>query len=164
MLVGWTRSNVTFGTIEAVLVDLALGLLQVPGVVVWAALAFFAELVPKVGVYIMAIPPVLVALAVDAAKVAWVAVFYIAMTEVMSDLVTPRVRASSMNLHPGSVLFVMLAMASAFGILGALIATPVTAFIKAYFEAFYAARQPADARVGSRVEAMIRRDVEGAGR
>ena len=41
-----------------------------------------------------------------------------------------------MNLHPVSTLFVMLAMASAFGLTGALIATPLTAFIKAYYETF----------------------------
>jgi len=42
-----------------------------------------------------------------------------------------------MNLHPVSTLFVMLAMASAFGLIGALIATPLTAFIKAYYEEFF---------------------------
>jgi len=31
----------------------------------------------------------------------------------------------------------MLALASAFGLIGALIATPLTAFVKAYYETFY---------------------------
>lgn len=52
-VVGWIRANVIIGGIEAVAVGVVLGLLGVPGAVVWAALAFFAELVPKLGPYLM---------------------------------------------------------------------------------------------------------------
>ena len=158
MLVGWLWSNAVVGAIEAVLVAIVLGLLQVPAVLVWAALAFFAELVPKVGIYLMAIPPVLVALAVDPMTALWVALFYTAMSELMGDFVTPRVRGKAMDLHPVSVLFVMLAMAAAFGVLGALIATPITAFIKAYFEEFYPPARRPTAEGDDLVELMVRRE------
>lgn len=67
----------------------------------------------------------------------WVLIFYLILNEIMGDLVIPRIRASTMNLHPVSTLFSMLALASAFGLIGALIATPLTAFVKAYYETFY---------------------------
>ncbi len=137
MMVGYMWSNVVVGTIEAVLIFAFLTYMDVPGVWVWAGLALFSEMIPKLGPYIMAAPPVLIALAIDPMTALWVALFYLVMNELMGDFVVPKIRASTMNLHPVSSLFVMLAMACAFGIVGALIATPLTAFIKAYYEVFY---------------------------
>lgn len=137
MVVGWMYANVIVGSIEAVLVFFFLSFMGVPGVWVWAALALFAEMVPRLGLYIMAVPPTLIAFAISPITAMWVLIFYLALNEVMGDFVTPRIRSSTMNLHPVSSLFVMLIMAYAFGLLGALISTPLTAFIKAYYEEFY---------------------------
>lgn len=137
MMVGWMWSNLLVGTMEAVLVFFFLTYMGVPGVWVWTGLALFAEMVPKLGLYIMAIPPVLIALTLGPLTALWVLAFYLALNEIMGDFVVPRIRASTMDLHPVSSLLVMIAMVGAFGIIGALIATPLTAFIKAYYETFY---------------------------
>ncbi len=142
MMVGWMWSNLVVGSMEAVAVFIVLSYLDIPGVWIWVGLALFAEMVPKLGLYIMAIPPVLIALSIDPLTALWVLIFYLVLNEIMGDLVMPKVRASTMNLHPVSSLFVMLAMASAFGIMGALIATPLTAFIKAYYEEFFLDKDP----------------------
>lgn len=141
MMVGWMWSNLVVGSMEAIAVFFFLSYMNVPGVWIWTGLALFAEMVPKLGLYIMAIPPVLIALSVDPMTALWVLVFYLALNEIMGDFVMPRIRASTMNLHPVSTLFVMLAMASAFGLIGALIATPLTAFIKAYYEEFFLSQE-----------------------
>jgi predicted PurR-regulated permease PerM len=136
MMVGWVWSNLIVGLIEAIAVFIFLSLMGIPGVWVWAGLTLFAELIPKLGFYIMAIPPTLVALSIHPITALWVLIFYVVFDEISGDFLLPRIRAKAMNLHPVSTLFVMLAMASAFGVLGALIATPLTAFIKAYYETF----------------------------
>ncbi|RYY05389.1 MAG: AI-2E family transporter, partial [Alphaproteobacteria bacterium] len=105
---------------------------------------------------------VLVAFADDPAKALWIAVFYLAMNEVMGDLVTPRIRASTMNLHPASTLAMVLVMGAAFGIPGALIATPMAAFVKAYFEEFHLAGRPVDSAEQERVDAMLAREADAA--
>lgn len=137
MMVGWMWSNLVVGTIEALAVFFFLTYMDVPGVWIWVGLALFAEMVPKLGLYIMAVPPVLIALSIDPMTALWVLIFYVVLNEITGDFITPRIRASTMDLHPVSTLFVMLAMASAFGLMGALIATPLTAFIKAYYEEFF---------------------------
>jgi len=136
MMVGWVWSNLIVGLIEAVAVFIFLSLMGIPGVWVWAGLTLFAELIPKLGFYIMAIPPTLVALSIHPITALWVLIFYVVFDEISGDFLLPKIRARAMDLHPVSTLFVMLAMASAFGVLGALIATPLTAFIKAYYETF----------------------------
>lgn len=136
MMVGWVWSNLIVGVIEAIAVFIFLSLMNIPGVWVWAGLTLFAEMIPKLGFYMMAIPPTLVALSIHPMTALWVLIFYIAFDEISGDFLMPKIRARSMNLHPVSTLFVMLAMVSAFGVVGALIATPLTAFIKAYYETF----------------------------
>jgi predicted PurR-regulated permease PerM len=109
----------------------------IPGVWVWAGVTFFAELIPKLGFYIMAVPPILVAFSISPMTAVWVAAFYIALDEIIGDFVIPRIRYTTMKIHPVFTLVMLLAMTAAFGVIGAFISTPLTAFIKAYFEAFY---------------------------
>lgn len=137
MMVGWMWSNLVVGGIEAVAVFIFLTAMDVPGVWVWVGLALFAEMIPKLGLYIMAVPPVLIALSINPITALWVLIFYLLLNEIMGDFVMPRIRATTMNLHAVSSLIVMLGMAAAFGVVGAIIATPLTAFIKAYYETFY---------------------------
>ncbi len=87
MVVRWILSNVIVGSIEAMAAVLFLGLIGIPGAIVWGAVAFFAELVPKLGPYLMAIPPIVVAFAVDPRKALWVLVFYVLLNELTGDFV-----------------------------------------------------------------------------
>lgn len=159
-VVGWLWSNVIIGGIEGVGAAVFLSFIGVPGALVWGALTFFAELIPKIGPYLMAAPPLLVALAVDPMDAVWVLLFYIAIQTIAGDVVGPLVRANQMDVHPVSVLFATVALAAAFGLLGALIATPLVGFVKAFYDEFYRARQPHDDRLDARVEVMLTREGE----
>ena len=152
MLIGWMKSNLIGGSVEAVLVYFFLNYMEVPGAMVWAALAFFSELLPKIGFYVMAIPPTLVALSVSPATALWCLIFFAVLNELVSDILMPKLRASTMNIHPLSSLFLLLAMGTAFGITGALLATPMAAIIKAYYEEFYLKQFPEDPLVDQRIK------------
>lgn len=157
--VGWMEASVVLGTLKAVPAFVFLYLMAIPGAIVWSVLAFFSALVPRLGFYVMAVPPVLVALSISPGKAAWTALFFWVWSEVMGSLVAPRVQGSSMDLHPVFLLFVTMAMAVAFGVVGVLIAAPIAGFIRAYYEELYLARRPADPRLEERVDAMLRREV-----
>lgn len=137
MLIGWMKANLIGGGIASTCVVVFLNIIHLPGAWVWGALTFFSELVPKIGFYIMVIPPLLVALSINVMTALWLAVFLIVLAIVVDDFIMPRIRSSTMNLHPVSTLFVLLAMGVAFGFVGILIATPLAAMIKAYYEEFY---------------------------
>ncbi|MET0394425.1 MAG: AI-2E family transporter [Chitinophagaceae bacterium] len=144
MTIGWMWSNVMAGALRATIVWFFLYFMGIPGVWVWAGVTFFAELIPKIGFYIMSVPPILIAFSISPATALWVALFYIALDEIIGDFVIPRIRSKTMKLHPVSILVMLLAMSAAFGVMGAFIATPLAAFIKAYYEAFYQKVQNAD--------------------
>lgn len=134
---GWIRANVIVGPIEAVTSFIFLSVMHIPGAIVWASLAFFAEFVPRIGGYVMAVPPVIVALAIDVRTAFWTALFYLVMTEALGTFVAPIVRGRTMRLHPVIILFATLAGALAFGLIGALAGMPAAAFISAYYREFY---------------------------
>lgn len=156
--VGWMEANVVLGTLKAVPTFVLLYLMGIPGALVWSVLAFFSTLLPRIGFYVMAVPPVLVALSLSPAKAGWTALYFWVWSEVLGTVIAPRVQGSSMHVHPVFLLFVTLAMAVAFGLVGVLIAAPTAGFLKAYYEEFYLARRPADPRLRERVDAMLRRE------
>jgi predicted PurR-regulated permease PerM len=158
MTIGWMWSNVLAGAIRAVVVFAFLLIMNIPGVWIWAGVTFFAELIPRIGFYIMAVPPILIALSIDPVTAMWVAIFYLALDEIMGDFVIPRIRASTMKIHPVSLLVMLLAMVTVFGLMGALIATPLTAFIKAYYETFYE-REQAPLKMKQQVDKMLYRQL-----
>jgi putative permease len=142
MTIGWMWSNVLAGALRATIVWFFLYFMDIPGVWVWAGVTFFAELIPKIGFYIMAVPPILIAFSISPTTALWVSVFYIVLDEIIGDFVIPRIRSKTMKIHPVSLLVMLLAMTAAFGVLGAFISTPLAAFIKAYYEVFYQKELP----------------------
>lgn len=155
MLIGWMRANLIGGIIQGVAVIIFLSIMQVPGAWVWGVLAFLSTMIPRVGFYLMSIPPTLVALAISPLTALWVAVFYLALDEVLGDFVMPHLRSSSMNLHPVTIMFFLLVMGSAFGFPGILLSTPIAALVKSFYEEFYLTSLKSDEKMEQRVDAMI---------
>ena len=139
-VVGWARASLVIGAIEFLLVFAFLSMINMPAALVWAALAFFAEFIPRIGGYVMAFPPVLVALTMGPMMAVWVALFYLVMNEILGNFLAPRIRGATMQLHPVMLVFFTLAFALAFGLIGAIVATPAAAFASAYYREFYMKR------------------------
>ncbi|MCU7552321.1 AI-2E family transporter [Chitinophagaceae bacterium LB-8] len=155
MLQGWVRSNLIGGSIQAVCTTIFLSLLHVPGAWVWGAVTLFSQLIPNIGFYIMSIPPVLVAFSVHPLKALWVGIFFIALSELMGNIILPRIRSRTMNLHPVSTLIMLLILGSAFGLWGAFLTVPITAIIKAYYEEFYLKKMEADNHLEERIDNIV---------
>lgn len=157
MVVGWVYASAIISAMKAVPAYFFLSWIGLPGALVWSVFTFAADLVPRLGFYLMIVPPVLMALAIDVRMAIWVALFYWGISEILGNLVAPRIQASTMDLHPVFLLFITLAMLAAFGVLGAIIASPVAGFIKAYYEEFYLARIPPPEELPRQVEGMLDR-------
>jgi putative permease len=159
MVVGWVYASAIISAMKAIPAFFFLSWIGLPGALVWSVFTFVADLVPRLGFYLMIIPPVLVALTIDAQLALWVALFYWGVSEILGNFVAPRVQASTMNLHPVFLLFITLAMVAAFGVLGAIIASPVAGFIKAYYEEFYLVRIPPSTNLAAEVDGILARQL-----
>jgi predicted PurR-regulated permease PerM len=139
-VIGWTKASLVIGAIQSVAVFLFLWLMHVPAPLVWAALAFFADFIPRIGGYVMAAPPILLSLTVGPMTPVWVTLYYLISNEILGSVVAPKIRGAAMQMHPVLLLFFTLAFALAFGLLGAIVAVPAAAFFQAHYGEFYLKR------------------------
>jgi predicted PurR-regulated permease PerM len=139
-VIGWTKASLVIGAIQSIAVFVFLTLMEVPAALVWAALAFFADFIPRIGGYVMAFPPVVLALTLGPMTAVWVGLFYLVTTEILGSVVAPKIRGATMQLHPVLLIFFTLAFALAFGLMGAIVATPAAAFASAFYSEFYLKR------------------------
>lgn len=99
----------------------------------WVALT---EVLPYLGPWLGAIPPLLYALVVHPVAVIWVAILFLAINQIEGHVVVPKVMGSALRLHPLLVIFGLLAGTDIDGLPGALIALPVLAVGRATWEFF----------------------------
>lgn len=98
-----------------------------------ALIAFVMDFIPFVGPFIGAAPAVLVGLTMGPGMVVKVIILTLVVQQIESNLVTPNVMGRKMDIHPFMVILVVLICMNLFGVLGALIATPLYMVIKIIF-------------------------------
>jgi predicted PurR-regulated permease PerM len=99
----------------------------------WTA---FIEVIPYIGPWLSAVPPILYALFVDPIGVIWVAALFLFIYQVEGHIVVPNVMASALRLHPLLVIFGLLAGGELYGIAGVLVALPTMAGLRAVWGFF----------------------------
>ena len=94
---------------------------------VWAGVT---ELIPYVGPWLGAIPPVLLALFHSPGAAIWVAVIYFTIQQLEGHILVPNIMGASLGVHPLVVIFAVLAGAQIAGILGMLAVLSILAMLK----------------------------------
>jgi predicted PurR-regulated permease PerM len=102
----------------------------------WVA---FAELIPYLGPWLGAIPPLVYALVVDPVSAIWVALLFLGIHQIEGHIVVPKVMGSALRLNPLLVIFGLLAGAEIYGLPGIFVALPLLAVMRALWE-FFSAR------------------------
>jgi predicted PurR-regulated permease PerM len=141
-LAGYVRGQVLLSLIIGVSAGIGLWLLGTLG---WAegmdryALLFGAwvgamELIPYLGPWLGAIPPVIYALIVDPVSAIWVTLLFLGIHQIEGHIVVPNVMGSALRLHPLLVIFGLLAGGEIYGLPGIFVALPLLACIRALWE------------------------------
>jgi predicted PurR-regulated permease PerM len=99
----------------------------------WAA---FTELIPYLGPWLGAVPPVLYALVQDPLSALWVALLFLGIQQLEGHVVVPKVMGNTLRLHPLLVIFGLLAGGEIYGLAGILVALPLLAAARAAWEFF----------------------------
>jgi predicted PurR-regulated permease PerM len=99
----------------------------------WVAIA---ELVPYVGPWLGAAPPVLYALVVHPLAALWVTLLFLGIQQVEGHVVVPKLMGNALRLHPLLVIFGLLAGGEVYGLPGVLVALPLLAAARATWEFF----------------------------
>jgi predicted PurR-regulated permease PerM len=99
----------------------------------WAGVT---ELIPYIGPWLGAAPPVLYALVQHPLSALWVALLFLGIQQAEGHVVVPKVMGHSLRLHPLLVIFGLLAGGEIYGFPGILIALPLLAAGRAAWEFF----------------------------
>jgi predicted PurR-regulated permease PerM len=102
----------------------------------FGAWAGITELIPYVGPWLGALPPILYALVTNPISALWVALLYLGIQQLEGHLVVPNVMGRSLRLHPLLVIFGLLAGGEIYGFPGILVALPLLAAGRAAWEFF----------------------------
>ncbi|MEU6481671.1 AI-2E family transporter [Streptomyces sp. NPDC047017] len=125
---GFMRGTTLIALIDAVCITVGLLLLDVPGALGLGALVFVGAYIPYLGAFISGTVSVLVALADRGFAVAlWTLGVVLAVQVLEGHVLQPVIQSRTVQLHPAAVLVAITAGASAAGIVGMLLAVPLTA-------------------------------------
>jgi predicted PurR-regulated permease PerM len=91
------------------------------------------EMVPFVGPFLGALPPVLVALFQDPLTALWVGLLFLALQQIEGHIVAPNVFGHTLRINPLFVIFSLLVGGEVAGFIGALLSLPIAAVVRETF-------------------------------
>lgn len=125
---GFMRGTTFVALVDAVLIGAGLLILRVPGAVGLAALVFVTAYIPYLGAFLSGAVAVLVALADRGWVIGlWALGVVLAVQMIEGYILQPMVQSRTVQMHPAVVMLAITAGASVAGILGMLLAVPLTA-------------------------------------
>lgn len=95
--------------------------------VLLSVIAGLLELVPIIGPIIAAVPAVLLAATVGVVAVIAALVLYFLVQQIENNFLVPKIQGDAVQLHPAAVVFAIIIGGSLAGLLGAILALPITA-------------------------------------
>ena len=129
----WLRGQLTVCSLIAVMAFIGLIILGVPYALTLALFAGLMAIVPYMGPLLGAMPALLIAFSVSPWTVLFVAILYFVVIQFFeSNLITPLVMRSAVGLNPVPIIVVLLVGGTLYGILGVLLAIPVTTALQVF--------------------------------
>ncbi len=145
VLGSWIRGQVLLGIVVAIATFAGLVLLGTAVnpvfsrfAVLLAVIAGVLELLPIIGPILAAVPAILIAATagVEAAGAAFL--LYLAIQQLENYLLVPKIQGDATNLHPSVVMLALILGGSVGGLLGAILALPVTAAARDVYRHLFA--------------------------
>ena len=137
---GWVSGQILLCVIIGCISWIGLTLIGVPYAVVLALVAGVMEAVPNVGPIIAAVPAVIIAALYSPWQALLVAILYIVIQQLENYIIVPKVMSRAVELHPLAVLLALMVGGELMGVLGAVLAVPVTAAISVIVDEIRAER------------------------
>lgn len=134
---GYIRGQLIDALIMGTLISIALLILNIDYAVIIGIISGFSNLIPMVGATVATIIAILVALAGDTPiKALYALITLLILQQIDGNIIVPKVVGKNVNLHPLLVMLSLFMFGSLFGIIGMIVAVPITALIKHFLVQF----------------------------
>lgn len=141
VLSAYIQGQLLISTILALLIYIGYTILGLEYALLLAIFALFMNLIPFIGPWIAVVPAIIIAFVQDPKLVIGVAIVTLIAQQTDSNLITPNIMGKTLEIHPLTVITIILAAGNIAGFLGILLAIPVYAVSKAIVKNIYAARK-----------------------
>ncbi len=126
----YIRGQLIVSVIVGVLCTAVLLILKVDFAILFGFIAGLFNLVPLLGPIIGAVPAALAALFLSPLKALLIVVFFIVIQQIDNFVISPYVMRYHVGVHPGLIIFSLMAGGALFGMWGLLVAVPAVAIIQ----------------------------------
>jgi predicted PurR-regulated permease PerM len=133
-LSGVVRGQLLICLANGVITGAGLLLFEVKYALILALFVTVMSIIPLFGSIISTIPCVLIGLTDSVSKALLVLVWILLTSFIEANFLNPKIIGTQAHIHPAIVMFALLAGGSSFGVLGALLAVPVTSILLTLFK------------------------------
>ena len=133
-LSSWIEGIIISSVFVGACSGIGLSILGINLILVHALLAGLLNFIPNIGPTASVIFPVAIALLEDPWKIGAIVILYVVIQNLESYLVTPTIMAQQVSLLPALTLIAQVFFAQTFGLLGLLLALPLTVIVKTWIE------------------------------
>ncbi|WP_028309436.1 AI-2E family transporter [Desulfitibacter alkalitolerans] len=127
ILTKFIRGHLLVAFLVGLMMAVGLTIIDVRFAILLGIISGLFDLIPYFGPVLGALPAFIMALLDSPIKALYVLILMVAVQQIESNILSPKILGESVGLHPLTVIFVVLAGGHLFGLLGLLIAVPVTA-------------------------------------
>lgn len=133
----WLLGRLVSMCAVGILTWLGLMAIGIPSALTLGLLAGLLEFVPFVGPIISAVPAILLALAESPDKAVWVALLFLVIQQIEGNVLEPLVQQRAVDLPPALLLFALVAGGLVFGMVGIVLAAPLTVVLYVLVKKLY---------------------------
>lgn len=141
VLRAYIQGQLLISAILALMIFIGYKILGLEYTILLAIFALFMNLIPFIGPWIAVTPAIVIAYLQDPKLVIGVAFVTLVAQQTDSNLITPNVMGKTLEIHPLTVITIILAAGNIAGFLGIIVAIPTYAVGKAIAKNVYAARK-----------------------
>ncbi|MGL6144926.1 MAG: AI-2E family transporter, partial [Macrococcoides caseolyticum] len=109
--------------------------------VILAMWGMITNLIPFLGPYMAVIPAIIIALIQDPVMAIYVIIIMFVAQQLEGNVITPNIMGKTLNMHPLTIITVILAAGNLGGFFAILVAVPTYAVLKTIVRNFYMHRQ-----------------------
>ncbi len=124
------RGQLLISAIVGILIAVGLSIIGVDFALIIGLIAGIFNIVPYFGPIIGAVPAVVFALLRSPLTAVYVVLLFAIVNQVESSIISPNILGEHVGLHPVTVIFSIISGGYLFGILGVILAVPVTSIVK----------------------------------
>lgn len=141
VLRNYVQGQVLISLILAGLIYIGFLIIRLDYSLLLAIFAFFMNMIPFIGPWIALAPAIVVALIQKPILVIWVCVITLIAQQIESNIITPNIMGKSLDIHPLTVITLVLAAGNIGGFVAIIIAIPTYAVLKVIVKNIYEERK-----------------------